>query len=1105
MTTKLKGKQKVSARKEHNTEIKQQQAVFKQKFFPKKEKQCGTGYKSKNGKLTKNSMMLYLTQYANDLDPHCVYGQAILDNVPTSEQNAKTQLLDGRVSEGVGKHAAYLISTRKLEIAHAIDITTIAKKMKMFFHGSKIDQHLISMVCEEEIRGRNLKNNGFAEYVTITADELHGRIISFIDSFLGDDSEWNEYEDSIKEFVAKELTPRCDDNVNDIKKFKHDFHIWLHSEGIDPDNIDYVKYAKLSGHFIQIWACGAGKSTCPTLVYDACFRDLYDYTTGNPINLGAYDSVKNLSASAQKMAGHDQALNRNTMHFVLTGAFMQGKERRELDMLASSGVSNIICISDRSQFKRLVEEYTQTHTIWIHTVYNSYHSYRWIKDPVTNIKSKRAAMNCLTSLMRNIGREFYFAIIDEYHRTIQHPDQPFAAIHNDNICRIQFRYKCSASKPKTKGTSKKESLRLKKYFHLDKYNDVIFTPLSINEAYARGYIRNYKVWDLMISEEILRTFIGKSDIVEVLVDGKNPRIGVKDSIGNEINAPLEYYAKALAVLTAKFQGLPINYTLGVTNQIDHANRFREFFVAVRPIIVEWLCDGDKDHPMYNRLMKMHIDVMDTKEKKSTKEIFERIDEIPTLYEDAIIIHCYVAETGWNPGDTLEYKNVKLWEKHQGFIDSVMFIDNISSAQRIQQNCGRGCRAPHLSNTCYVVSAHVENKEFIENPFNKRFKFVNKVVEALEIGEAEIQDTIKFYDFAKFTDSGPGEGKQKGQLWPTAMFSIVPGSLSGVDAKYLTYIEHGGMYSPVMEWLDDFCLRWIELDKQKHGYLVRSTSASIFRQVLKELYAKHPETKDYHKKTIRYYLRGWGMGQHMLSDTVYETITEYLTVGRDSLKATAEADIKNLVNKGISKEIELLKGPTFKLIKSKYNISHYTIKDIASKELDIWENNTQYWKDQNQNIYQFIYDYVIDEKNIGFTNNLVYNSIKKSGLPLGSKETQNGIITTRVREIEEGKIFSKAMTKLFKSHLKEKRAQHRRENPNGALAMAGDRTGENNKNFRGWIIGTPIDPSKETIRSAGIQTDILKKLNISASGISNCITGRNLTHKGYTWTREEQDA
>ena len=659
--------------------------------------------------------------------------------------------------------------------------------------------------------------------------------------------------------------------------------------------------------------------------------------------------------------------------------------------------------------------------------------------------------------MRSIGREFYFASIDEYHRTVQHPDAPFAAIHNDNLCKIQFRYKCSASKPDIKGSSKKKTLQIKKLFHLEKYNDVIFNPLSIADAYARGYIRNYKVEDFLVTKEMLLVLKGKSDIIEILEEGKNPIIGIKDADGNSVNVPLEYYAKILALLSAKFCGKPVKMTLGIANEIDNALRFKDFFLAVRPIIVEsLLCNGDKDHPMYSKLMNMHVDVMNTKEKLKTQEIFERIDLIPTMYEDALIIHCYVAETGWNPGETLESKNIKLWEKHQGFIDSILFIDNISSAQRIQQNCGRGCRAPHLATTCYIITAHIENWDLKENKFNKRFKFVNKVIAALEIGKAEVQDKVTFYDFLKTSDIATGTGKQKGILWANAMFTVASGSFTGVDVKWLKFIDHG-TYIPAMEWLDNLCLRWIELDKQTQGYLNHGTSASNLRQIKKELHATYPETKEYHIQTIKHYLRGWGIAEHILSDSVYKAVTDH-AINRVILKDKLYADIKNTTNEFLRKEINWVDGTKTrldKLVKSTYG-NNVRLKYIAKEELDYWKFNEKHWEKQQYKINKFIYDYVVDPKNIHFSNELMFKEIKKSTLSLGTGPLLlSGLVNTRTSDILKGKIFSKKMTELFVSQIKIKRSQFRswelnnqykkgRKNASGGGAPKGSNTGTTKK-------------------------------------------------------------
>ena len=70
------------------------------------------------------------------------------------------------------------------------------------------------------------------------------------------------------------------------------------------------------------------------------------------------------------------------------------------------------------------------------------------------------------------------------------------------------------------------------------------------------------------------------------------------------------------------------------------------------------------------------------------------------------------------------------------------------------------------------------------------------------------------------------------------------------------------------------------------------------------------------------------------------------------------------------------------------------------------------------------------------------------------------------------------------------------------------TDDNQKNqVVGWIIGTPIDSNKEIIKVKASQTlgKVLKKFNMSEGAVSGCLRGTRNHHKGYTWTREEQDA
>ena len=65
----------------------------------------------------------------------------------------------------------------------------------------------------------------------------------------------------------------------------------------------------------------------------------------------------------------------------------------------------------------------------------------------------------------------------------------------------------------------------------------------------------------------------------------------------------------------------------------------------------------------------------------------------------------------------------------------------------------------------------------------------------------------------------------------------------------------------------------------------------------------------------------------------------------------------------------------------------------------------------------------------------------------------------------------------------------------------------NSSAKGWIIGTPIDPSNKVIKVAASHAlgPVLKKFNMSHGAVSQCLSGIRKKHKGYTWTKEEQDA
>ena len=801
-------------------------------------------------------------------DEYCVYGQTILNNGSSDYFDAQTQILSGRFRSGMGKYAKIKLDTGRVKLVKVINVTEWAKKYGFYGNPNyKIDQELIKRITHEDER------EGTAESVSFGAKELIRRIEEFLVNDIGHDPS-SYLPDTI---VAEKVEPRCPLHTKDLQDFHNDYNKFIQSMGVPSDPATFVAWQV---HMDQLAACGSGKSTTPILVYDNTIEPHWNFEKGNPINLVTCDNIKNLCNNLFTIAGHLLATGKKAKCVVFAG---MSDDPTTLNYIQALGID--VCKNKR-EFSKYIDKYSDTHTIWIFTTYHSYY-YKTYDD---EFKTKLESSYCLTKILRQLGKEIFFAYIDEWHRTIQPPSltgyMPWAAIHDDNLLKIYNRFKCSASERDIEAKTQDAdgfyvhdpllADKHKQYFHMDKYNDVRFKRLTEEESAKRGYTRFYKILDFHYPSSLLDAFTGNEDIKVVFDKGKEPLIRVKDANGNNIDAPFRYYTSAISQLFARTLGKPISHTLAVANTLDNANLFCDFFKAVRPTILnDFITQGlltDENDPLYQCLLNIYIDVMDKRVEANTIKIFNRIDEIPVNHKDSIIIHCQVATTGYNAGATL--KN-ELRKKHFGFINSVTFIDRVEAADRIQQNAGRAARNPKSQPDCYLILNHITVRdEETGNKYNRRFGYLRYICEKLEIGTGGIGQNIEFYDC---TNLGGGNGGTRNGKSPAPLFEL--GTTSGLNFKWLTYLEHGE-YHPLFELVDKIGLRYIELDRSLHGYLsIRKIEQKINNIIKNEFpdYFKFYSDRDTYLYTIK------NGSNPFLSDKVGGMMSQYTFVEREKLK------------------------------------------------------------------------------------------------------------------------------------------------------------------------------------------------------------------------------
>ena len=912
---------------------------------PKQSKRGG-GYMSKDGKLVKaNQSQYFMYFYEEPAYPNqCTFGEAWLEDGSKDHTDAFIKIKKGRITQGLGKGATWKLPEGYITDIKVLDVSKIARKYNKFGPHLHIDDFLVSRVVSAKdmnVRGERILN--------MTSTDLHDLVKDWIKDHVNADL------DTLPELNIKEpILPRDHLHAQDIEDFHSDLAKVLSKAGLDIDDSanwskkDKALYQTLSLHFYQDWCCGSGKGTTPFLVYERTFEKLWTNSKTKPINLIISPQVKILKNNYLTWHNHCAALGKKVIQIIFTTGSESG-DPIHLEELEARG---IVIVRNRTALKETLDKY-KDYEIWIHVTLQSYHT------SVSGHESK----TCLTHLMREeVKREIYFAFIDEVHTT--YTNGPFSAIHDDSKLHIHSRFKCSASQIQVLAKDLQKKLA---FYHIGKkYNTVMFNPLSIADSFKRGYTRKYKTLDFCMDANILidtlKSVTKKDDIVEVLYAQKTPVIGVKNASGKLITVPLTYYTHVWSQLQARMTGREITHTLATVNDRKHGHLYKEFFDIVKPIMVKMLVKSKKHPKMYKRLMDIHCVVMDSNDHTNSVSMFEKIDEIPLTYNDSIIIHCYIAAKGYNPGSTLNDTDKKTFK---GFIDSYSPIDPVNSAERIQQNSGRGARLTELKiwkDTCYLILNHVIDFNNEDNPYNKRFKFLQLVCSALEIGHEEMKDVVTFYDYTS-TVPGSNGSKSKGKKEKDAMFEVVASSTT--HAKFLKYKDNNDYYHPLMSYLEEICLRKMELHRLHKVYITagptRGGTGPRAKLVESQLRLEFPEFFSTYTSPFNYrvMLHGRGYASAFLSTETYNELLEYYDKANQlHMKDSDIADIESTYADNISKQISPdTKGKAWKqAIDTKYGfIKRHELRHTIMSVSKYWTNNTKHWAKQEAKAIELIKD------------------------------------------------------------------------------------------------------------------------------------------------------
>ena len=432
---------------------------------------------------------------------------------------------------------------------------------------------------------------------------------------------------------------------------------------------------------------------------------------------------------------------------------------------------------------------------------------------------------CLSFQMRKAKKTFYWAFMDEAHRTLGADWGSWCKIHDDSICFVKHRFMPTAT-PDELTSAKKD---YNKIYGLGIYSDVSFPPLDNVEAFHRGYIRAYKVFQLSFSVDDLPT-----DIFTKLDEGREPYISIINT-RQDLVIPYKYYMELKTFYTFKMLYPNINHTLGVTNRINNSRLYKKFIEAVKKPMLLRMFDGNYNNPEYKRLLNIHVKAMTT-DVDDNKELRAMADRIGRDYKDSLILHCNLLGEGWNPGNTLTEKD----KKYKGFVDSIQFIDNVNSKRKIAQNCGRGVRSPFYKPNCWVITSWLnidyQTESSLLMNYNKRADKLHDVATALGIPKQFVHDNIILKTCKPITKPDKGGGTGPDNI--DGDIEIDP--FTDHFLEILKFGESFGIYEHYEEVIDFF---QSEHEKRDCRY-IRSHYIVEKELIFKETESKFPEFTSY---------------------------------------------------------------------------------------------------------------------------------------------------------------------------------------------------------------------------------------------------------------------
>ena len=399
--------------------------------------------------------------------------------------------------------------------------------------------------------------------------------------------------------------------------------------------------------------------------------------------------------------------------------------------------------------------------IWLHTTLHSYY-------------------NVERALYSTGARDIFIQYIDEVKHTVQDWDSNFCRPLKDNLLRIKHRVGFDGNILEGREASDENGIEYHSSMGNKKIWREIYEEMPEDDAVKLGWKRRTRLVVIPFEDSRL-----PDKLRESLYENKNGFVKIK---GTGVSIPFTWVQSIYAVIIARLKNPKFKHTMVSTNKIVWSNGYARAFRSLLPKILSTITISKQNKFIINRLKKLKIvSIYDL--GNSGKKIQRKVDSIPNLYNDSVIVQVKLLTEGWDPK--------KAW------LDSWSFADPTASKIRIYQTGGRPARIGddifdpnRLKESICIQPLILQSDLSKEIAINRAFKQLALVASAMEIGKDTIKDSITFL-FWKSVNSASST-RTSGTSSETFMLGMTAQTMTD---SFCPYYKSNRRFSPWADTVD----------------------------------------------------------------------------------------------------------------------------------------------------------------------------------------------------------------------------------------------------------------------------------------------------------------